>query len=268
VAIVSLVAFVQVEKRVEAPLVDLQLLRNRVLVGATLAILLVAGTINALMYVLSLYFQNPDALGMNAFQAGLATLPAAAAMIVITPFITPLAGKIGGARAVALGFLLATAGFAVLAFVTASWEYLAFIGPLIVLSVGLGLANGPASSGSTAAVKPEQVGSASGISNMARYVGGAVAVAAVAMVNNSVTNSHAEAGESAGQALAAGLGASALMMAIWSAAGILLVGFLRRQQIRRTRTVDRAAAAASPFHTIPTDPTPSPEAAPEPKVAV
>ena len=37
-----------------------QLLRNRVLVGATLAILIVAGTINALMYVLSLYFQNPD----------------------------------------------------------------------------------------------------------------------------------------------------------------------------------------------------------------
>ena len=52
-----------VERRVTAPLVDLQLLRNRVLVGATLAILIVAGTINALMYVLSLYFQDPAALG-------------------------------------------------------------------------------------------------------------------------------------------------------------------------------------------------------------
>ena len=51
--------FVAVERRATAPLVDLRLLRNRVLVGATLAILIVAGTINALMYVLSLYFQNP-----------------------------------------------------------------------------------------------------------------------------------------------------------------------------------------------------------------
>ena len=51
-----------------APLVDLDLLRNRVLVGATLAILIVAGTINALMYVLSLYFQNPDGLGMSALR--------------------------------------------------------------------------------------------------------------------------------------------------------------------------------------------------------
>src|SRR6185436_12126055 len=62
ISIVSTVLFVQVEKRVSAPLVDLKLLRNRILVGATLAILLVAGTINALMYVTSLYFQNPDGL--------------------------------------------------------------------------------------------------------------------------------------------------------------------------------------------------------------
>ena len=34
-------------ERVKAPLVDLELLRNRILVGATLAILIVAGTINA-----------------------------------------------------------------------------------------------------------------------------------------------------------------------------------------------------------------------------
>ena len=142
------------------------------------------------MYVLSLYFQNPDGFGMSAFEAGLATLPAAAAMIAITPAITPLAGKIGGGRAVALGFALATVGFAVLAFVDASWTYAAFVGPLLVLSVGLGLANGPASSGSTAAVPADQVGSAAGISNMARYVGAAVAVAVIAMVNNAVANNH------------------------------------------------------------------------------
>ena len=114
---------------------------------------------------------------MSAFEAGLATLPAAAAMIAITPLITPLAGRIGGGRAVALGFALAAAGFAVLAFVEASWTYAAFVGPLLVLAVGLGLANGPASSGSTAAVSADEVGAASGISNMARYVGAAVAVA-------------------------------------------------------------------------------------------
>src|SRR4051794_29676938 len=107
VGVASTVAFVFVERRVKAPLVDLKLLRNRILVGATLAILIVAGTINALMYLLSLYFQDPAGLGMSAFEAGLATLPAAAGMIAITPLIAPLAAKIGGGRAIALGFLLA-----------------------------------------------------------------------------------------------------------------------------------------------------------------
>ncbi|WP_028066526.1 MFS transporter [Solirubrobacter soli] len=255
VSILAAFAFVRVEQRAKAPLVDLHLLRNQVLVGATLAILIVAGTINGLMYVLSLYFQDPAALDFNAFQAGLATLPAAAGMIAITPAIAPLATKIGGARAVALGFILSAAGFAWLAFVQSSWAYGAFVLPLIALAVGLGIANGPASSGSTAAVSADQVGQASGISNMARYIGGSVAVAAIAMIFNSVINSHVQDGESKADALAAGLGAASLTMAIWCACGIALVVLLRRLRARdHGRAVDRAAAAAASLHTIPVPP--------------
>jgi Major Facilitator Superfamily len=167
ISVLGAVGFVVVERRVTAPLVDLQLLRNPVLVGATLAILLVAGAINALMYVLSLYFQDPAGFGLSALQAGLATLPAAAAMIAVTPLITPIAVKIGPRSAVALGFGLAAVAFAALAFVGTSWTYAAFVLPLIAIAVGLGFANGPASSASTASVAPEEVGQASGISNMA-----------------------------------------------------------------------------------------------------
>src|SRR3954452_7512924 len=140
ISIVSIVLFLAVEKRVEAPLVDLKLLRNVQLVGATLAILIVAGTINALMYVLSLYFQDPAAFGMSALDAGLATLPAAAMMILATPLITPLAVKLGPARLIAFGFLLSAVSFAALAFVQSSWTYAAFVAPLVVLSIGLAYA--------------------------------------------------------------------------------------------------------------------------------
>src|SRR3954462_5167516 len=153
----------------------------------------------------------PATLGLNALQAGLATLPAAAGMIMITPFITPLASRIGGGRAIAFGFALATVGFGALAFVEASWTYAAFVLPLIGLAVGLGIANGPASSGSTASVSADQVGQASGISNMARYVGASVAVAAVAMVDNAVANNHKAAGESTAASLAAGLAGASLL---------------------------------------------------------
>ena len=254
VSVVAAFAFVFVEQRVPAPLVDLKLLRNRVLVGATLAILIVAGAINALMYVLSLYFQNPAAFGYSALEAGLATLPAAAALILVTPLITPLAVRIGAGRAIALGFLLSAIGFGAFVFVTDSWKYAAFVVPLILISVGLGIANGPASSGSTSSVDPDQVGQASGISNMARYVGAALAVAAVSTIYNSAIDRHLADGASESHALAAGVSRSSLMLAIVSLAGVALIALMRRHQARKPRAVDLAAAAAASTHTIPVDP--------------
>ena len=217
------------------------------LVGATLAILIVAGTINGLMYVLSLYFQDPSTFGFSALETGVATLPAAAAMIVITPFITPVAARIGTRLAIVAGFGLAAAGFGVLALVESSWTYAALVLPLVVLSAGLGLANGPASSASTAAVSHDQVGQASGISNMARYIGGSVVVAAVATIFNSVTVEHADAGASASDALAAGLSRAALLMAILSGLGIALALLMARHQQARPSAIDLAAAAAGYF---------------------
>src|SRR3954463_1841803 len=137
-SVAGAVGFFAVERRVDAPLVDLQLLGNYILLGSTLAILLVAGAINALMYVLSLYFQDPAAFGMSALETGLATLPAAAAMIVITPLLTPIPVRIGSPNPGALGFTHATAGFAALVFADASWPYGAFVGPLIAIAAGLG----------------------------------------------------------------------------------------------------------------------------------
>lgn len=251
--------FAAVERRVRAPIVDLRLLRNGILVGATLAILLVAGAINALMYVLSLYFQDPAVFGMSALEAGLATLPAAAAMIAVTPLITPLAVKIGPGLAVALGFGIAALAFAALVFVTASWTYPVFVVPLIAVAVGLGLANGPSSSASTASVSPDEVGQASGISNMARYVGGSLAVAAVATVSTAVTDTHRAVGESAADALAAGLSGASVLLTILSLAGVALAWLVRHHSAAQTRAIHRAAAAAVTAHTIPTQPTVSAE---------
>jgi hypothetical protein len=95
-----------------------------------------------------------------------------------------------------------------------------FVIPLILMSVGLGLANGPASSASTSAVSADQVGAAAGISNMARYIGGALAVAAAATVSSSATANQLAAGASDPDALAFGLSRSALLLTLMSGAGV------------------------------------------------
>ena len=80
------------------PLLDLALLRNRILVGSTLAILIGAGTINGLMYLLSLYFQDPAALGFSPLEAGVATLPATVGLVVVAPLVPRLANGSAAAR--------------------------------------------------------------------------------------------------------------------------------------------------------------------------
>jgi Na+/melibiose symporter-like transporter len=194
-------AFVAVERRVPVPLLDLALLRNRVLVGATVAILIGAGTINGLMYLLSLYFQDENTLGFTPLQAGLATLPATVGLVLVAPLVPRLAARFGGHQVIGVGFAVTAGGFAAIGFVQPSWRYLAFLLPLIAVAVGMGLSNGRASSAATAAVSADQVGAASGVPNVARYVGAAVATALAASIYASVTANRTAAGETASEAL-------------------------------------------------------------------
>ncbi|ANJ26592.1 MFS transporter [Agromyces aureus] len=250
ITIGATIGFVLVERSVKAPLLDLALLKNKVLVGATLSILLGSGTVNGIMFIVSLYFQNPAALDMDAFQAGLATLPVAAAAVVLAPLITPIVGRIGVRTTIAVGFIIMSASFAVLAFVTESWTYGLFVLPLIGVAAGMSLQNGPCSSISTACVEPREVGAASGISNMARYVGAAVMTAIVASVYGSVSASRLAEGDSEPVALADAFSWSSIAMGIWCVLGIALALLVARGVTRKPTEFEYAAAAASTSHTL------------------
>ncbi len=253
--------FVAVERRVQLPLVDLALLRNRVLVGSTVAILIGAGTINALMYILSLYFQDPSTLDLSPLDAGLATLPATVGLVMVAPLVPKLAARLGGREVVGIGFLVTAGGFAVIGLVDPSWKYSLFVLPLIAIAVGMGLSNGPASAASTASVPAEQVGEASGVSNMARYVGAAVATALAASIYSNVTDSRLGEGASDAEALASGLSATSWVMCVFSAAGVLMAVVMgRRARAAKGTLADAAAAASAHTHTLPTTATSIPSA--------
>ena len=136
--------------------------------------------------------------------------------------------------------------------IKSSWEYGVFVIPFLAAAVGMSMSNGPCSSVSTSAVPVEQVGAASGISNMARYVGAAVMTSVAAAVYGSVTADRLDAGKAPGDALAAGFSRVALVMAIISALGIPLALMMgRHRSTEPDATVDYAVAAASNSHTMP-----------------
>ena len=253
ITVIAGYAFVQVERRVAAPLLDLGLLRNRVLVGCTIAILIGAGTINGLMYLLSLYFQSPATLGFSPLQAGLATLPATVGLVAIAPFVPKLATKFGGRQTIGAGFALTTVGFVAIGLTDSSWRYVAFLLPLIAIAVGMGLSNGPSSAAATTSVPANQVGEASGVSNMARYVGAAVATALAATIYATVTSNQTDKGKAEAEALATGLGAASWTMAVFSAIGLLLaILVIVRHRTGGATVSDAAASAAAALHTLPT----------------
>jgi EmrB/QacA subfamily drug resistance transporter len=243
VSIAAAYGFVVAERRVSAPLVDLALLRNKALVGATVGILVGAGTVNGLGFLLSVYFQDPATLGMSPFDAGLATLPLTVALVVTAPLVVGLAHKFGVRAVVGGGFVLSTVGFAALCFVGASWCYAAFVLPMVAVAAGLGLSNGPCSSIATSAVPADEVGAASGVSNMARYVGAAVMVAVTAALYGSPGAANADA-------LATGFTRASVALTIVSAAGVALALLAAHQRMHRPRSVDYAAAAAVTVHTV------------------
>jgi hypothetical protein len=112
---------------------------DRVLVGATVAILIGAGTINGLMCLLSLYFQDENTLGFTQLQAGLATLRASVGLVLVAPLVPRLAARFGGRQVIGVGFAITAGGFAAVGFVQPSWRYLASLLPLIAVAVGMGL---------------------------------------------------------------------------------------------------------------------------------
>jgi hypothetical protein len=102
-------------------------------------------------------------------------------------------------------------------------------------------------------VPANEVGAASGISNMARYVGGAVTTAVAAGIYASVSATRTATGGAPAAALAAGFGWASIALAIFSAAGIVL----SVRAARRTgppSIAGYAAAAASTSHTVPVTP--------------
>jgi MFS family permease len=231
--------------------VDLSLLRNSLLIGSTLAILIGAGTINGLMFMMSLFFQDPATLGLSPFEAGLATLPATAGLVLFTPLVPRMATKWGSRTVILLGFVAMTGGFVLFLGTDASWTYAAFVIPILLVAIGMALSNGPASAIGTSSVPPEQVGAASGISNMARYVGAAVMTAIVAAVYATTSADHLAAGDAADESLAAAFARASLVLAVVSASGIALALLVARHRPPKPLAVDVAAAAASSTHTLP-----------------
>jgi EmrB/QacA subfamily drug resistance transporter len=174
VAAVALAVFLAVQARGAHPMVPLDLFRSRtVTVAVAVGFAFVVGYYG-LPFLMSLYLQQVR--GLSSLGTGVAFLPMMLIGLALTPFSARLAERFGARTLVVTGLTAMTAGMAVLAAVPAAPVWLL---ALLMVLVGLAgpLVMPPVMALLLNAVPGHRAGTASGVFNTSRQLGGALTVA-------------------------------------------------------------------------------------------
>lgn len=176
VALLALVAFVLVERRTPAPVLPLVLLRRRSFVGATVGAFAASLAVFVLLVFVSLFLQLVQERG--ALPAALRLLPLTLGLVVAAPVAGRWAAARGPRTPVVLGLLLTTAGVALTGLrLTPDLGDLELAVLLGLSGIGIGLTTAPVVATSLDAVARARSGLAAATVNVARELGGVVAVA-------------------------------------------------------------------------------------------
>ena len=176
VAIASSVAFVAVERRAEDPVLPLTLVRSRTFLGATLGAFAASLAVFVLLVFLSLFLQLVQQ--RDALPSAVRLLPLTVALVVTAPVAGRWAAARGPRPPVVLGLVLTAAGLALtglrLAEEMGDLELALLLG---LCGLGIGLTTAPVVTASLDAVARTRSGLAAATVNVARELGGVVAVA-------------------------------------------------------------------------------------------
>ncbi|MEU3559802.1 MULTISPECIES: MFS transporter [unclassified Kitasatospora] len=217
-ALALLTAFAVTEARTSAPLLRPGLLRSRWVAGANVLVFLAAAGQFTAFYFVSLYLQQ--VLGLGAAATGLAFLPFSAGLVAGTVLATRVVARRTPRAALVPGAVLATAGLAWFSLISPDGGFLTdVLGPSLVTSIGTGLVLAPVAAAGTTGVAAHEAGTASGLLNSSRQLGGCVGLAALATVaahrsGGATDPSALNSGYATGLAATAGLFALAALVAI------------------------------------------------------
>jgi hypothetical protein len=125
----------------------------------------------------------------SPLDAGVATLPLALALVMVSPRSAAVSEKLGASRVMAVGFGFITAGFTVMTFVGASTNYLVIALGLVFLGIGMGITVAPATGSIMSAVPLNKAGVGSAVNDTTREVGGALGIAVLGSIANSAYRS-------------------------------------------------------------------------------
>jgi DHA2 family multidrug resistance protein len=175
VASIALTLFVWIEWTSKKPLLNLRLLFRRNFGFGILANFLLGIALYGSVFILPIYLSRIQ--GYNAEQIGMVLAWTGLPQLLLIPLVPQLMQKFDARIIIGIGFaLFATSNF-MNVHMTGDYAAGQLFWPNVVRAFGQALVFAPLSSAATASIEAENAGSASGLFNMTRNLGGAVGIA-------------------------------------------------------------------------------------------
>jgi EmrB/QacA subfamily drug resistance transporter len=181
VGILGAMWFAWWEMRVEHPLLDIRVFRNRSLATASVVLMVLFAMMMGLFLVIVQFLQA--VLGYSAIKASLSLMPIAVVMMPLSTVAPRIASRVGYRAMFTIGTGLFATGLAMMAsMASVSGGYWSVLPGFLVLGVGMGLAQTPATTAITASLPVEEQGVASALNDTVREFGGALGIALVGSI--------------------------------------------------------------------------------------
>jgi predicted MFS family arabinose efflux permease len=189
-AAVLLACFGIIESRTAEPLMPLRILSNRNRAGAYAMMLCVGTAAFSMFFFLTQFLQN--ILGWSPIRAGAGFLPLTAGVIIAASLASRFAGRIGIRVPLLIGAGDMLTGLAWLSRLTVTSGYADILGPLLLISVGIGLQFVPLTLTAVRRVHPSETGLASALLNTSQQLGGALGLSVLVTVAINAAKSRSQ----------------------------------------------------------------------------
>ena len=181
-AIACLVGFVMVERRVESPILLIDLFKRRPFAAGVAANFFGNFAYMGGFFVTSLMLAEPALFGFDAGEVALAVAPRAAALGIMGPVAGYLAARYGGRRMATLGMVLVGASMLILASLDAGSTYVWILPGLVISGIGLGLVGPPSVAAVTNEAATDDLGAAGAAVNLGASFGSSMGTATMQAV--------------------------------------------------------------------------------------
>jgi EmrB/QacA subfamily drug resistance transporter len=182
------VGFVLVERRTDNPMLDVSLFKVPAFSSASVAVTVAYFALFGFIFLITQYFQFIR--GYGTLSTGLRILPVAVSIAVGSVVGGRLASRFGTRIIVVIGLTLFGLAFAWIAVSATTEPYVQIGAQMVIMGLGLGLTNTPATESILSVLPPARAGTGSAVNDATREAGGALGVAVIGSVYSSVFIRH------------------------------------------------------------------------------